>query len=558
MTLTRQPSSDFGKDVNFSLIHMKYEDEDHDKVILASDSDLIAAVEHAKLSGWKGLRLHLDYSGTPGRRRGSNSESLDYAHRESTWASAYTAVAAGAALAASLDVGCGIGFGSVAPRIGVHFIFAWKLNLQIFRSLAWMDEEISESKNQWRHWQRVQSSVNPAQDTETICFTDDTQYVDPDPGHSFEDIEASRNTSNSRDPDSFSRAKHVFVEQALTMFDKNLSRTVMRGFKPENVPIYATLVREFAVFDRWFSSIPGPTQPNRLFLYSATSHGSTSNFKKQLAAGYPQKTIFDSLHENGLDFGIYYLNNHHNNSVFRNLRMLKYVFQKFHQYDLKFKKDAKNGNLPNLTVIEPRYFGIIGYPANDDHPSHDIANGQKLVKEVYETLRANGNTGPAPSFFKFDRLGVHYCPPLWSLLGSKRKELVVSSPRTDCPEILAEVLPLRSTTEVNETRALSEFQSELVQLAALLNGDHFLSSFPHEMGKKMNVKEAYNYVRGAVSRFISASKEAIKLGADESCIVDMRSPLSPLEPLSTTSCFLWILASILSLHVYGAVASPAF
>lgn len=28
-----------------------------------------------------------------------------------------------------------------------------------------------------------------AQHTQTICFTDDAQYVDPDPGHSFEDVE---------------------------------------------------------------------------------------------------------------------------------------------------------------------------------------------------------------------------------------------------------------------------------------------------------------------------------------------------------------------------------
>lgn len=28
-----------------------------------------------------------------------------------------------------------------------------------------------------------------AQLTETICFTDDAQYVDPDPGHSFEAVE---------------------------------------------------------------------------------------------------------------------------------------------------------------------------------------------------------------------------------------------------------------------------------------------------------------------------------------------------------------------------------
>lgn len=63
-------------------------------------------------------------------------------------------------------------------------------------------------------------------------------------------------------------------------------------------------------------------------------------------------------------------------------------------------------------------------------------------------------------------------------------------------------------------------------MAAVLNGDHFLSSFSDEMGKKMSVKEAHEYVKGVVSRFIRASKEAFKLGANELAIVDMRSSLT--------------------------------
>lgn len=304
--------------------------------------------------------------------------------------------------------------------------------------IGWMKKSINPSINgvTGRECNPVPTNSTATTDsaqqleTDSICFTDDAQYVDPDPGHSFEDVELQVFGSNPIP------SMTGFVEQALSV-SHNLSQTVMKGFKPENVPIYSALVREFAVFDRWFSAIPGPTQPNRLFVYSATSHGSTSHVPKQLAIGYPQKTIFDSLHENGIDFGIYY-QNIPTTLFYRNLRKLKYIF-KFHQYGLKFKRDAKNGNLPNLTVIEPRYFDIIGFPANDDHPSHDVANGQKLVKEVYETLRASpqwnqtllvitydehggfydhvqtpfvgvpnpdGNTGPAPSFFKFDRLGV--------------------------------------------------------------------------------------------------------------------------------------------------------
>jgi phospholipase C len=295
--------------------------------------------------------------------------------------------------------------------------------------LGWMKKSINPLINGVTGEECNPVSTNHT-DPESICFTDDAEFVDPDPGHSFEAV--AQQVFGSGPIPSMSG----FVEQALSM-SPNLSETVMKGFRPESVPVYAALIREFAVFDRWFSSIPGPTQPNRLFVYSATSHGSTSHVKKQLLLGYPQKTIFDSLHENGMDFGIYF-QNIPTTFFYRNMRKLKYI-SKFHQYDLKFKKDATNGKLPSLTVIEPRYFDLKGIPANDDHPSHDVANGQKLVKEVYETLRASpqwnetllvitydehggfydhvetpyvnvpnpdGNTGPAPYFFKFDRLGV--------------------------------------------------------------------------------------------------------------------------------------------------------
>ncbi|MCH99229.1 CBS domain-containing protein CBSCBSPB5-like, partial [Trifolium medium] len=70
-----------------NLPQILYEDEDHDKVVLASDSDLAAAVDHARTAGLKGLKLYLDYEGTQGRRKGSRSGNLDYAYSDA-WASA--------------------------------------------------------------------------------------------------------------------------------------------------------------------------------------------------------------------------------------------------------------------------------------------------------------------------------------------------------------------------------------------------------------------------------------------------------------------------------------
>ncbi|KAF8032176.1 hypothetical protein BT93_D1186 [Corymbia citriodora subsp. variegata] len=122
----------------------------------------------------------------------------------------------------------------------------------------------------------------------------------------------------------------------------------------------------------------------------------------------------------------------------RNLRKLKYL-KNFHQFDLHFKAHCREGKLPNYVVVEQRYFDLKILPGNDDHPSHDVSQGQKFVKEVYEALRSSpqwneilflitydehggfydhvptpvegvpspdGIVGPDPYKFKFDRLGV--------------------------------------------------------------------------------------------------------------------------------------------------------
>ncbi|KAL9243390.1 hypothetical protein vseg_017284 [Gypsophila vaccaria] len=85
-----------------NLPHILYEDEDGDKVVLATNVDLIAAVDHARSTGWKGLRLHLDNSGSV-HRRASGSQSLDYTSTDA-WSAAYSGIAAGAALVAGLGV----------------------------------------------------------------------------------------------------------------------------------------------------------------------------------------------------------------------------------------------------------------------------------------------------------------------------------------------------------------------------------------------------------------------------------------------------------------------
>ncbi|KAI3893420.1 hypothetical protein MKW92_045376 [Papaver armeniacum] len=428
-----------------------------------------------------------------------------------------------------------------------------------------------------------------------IFFGDKSEHVDPDPGHSIQDIyeqifgmqwEASTASKNNV-PEMKGFAQNA---ERLT---KGMSSTVMNGFQPDSVPIYKELVSEFAVFDRWFASVPASTQPNRLFVHSATSHGAERNDRNKLIAGFPQKTIFESLDEAGLSFGIYY-QNPPATLFYRNLRKLKYL-GKFHPFDLDFKKHCEKGTLPNYTVIEQRFFDLKLFPGNDDHPSHDVGEGQKLIKHVYETLRASpqwekmlfiitydehggfydhvptptgvpspdGLVGPDPYKFQFDRLGVrvptimispwiergtvvhgpsgpdptsefeHSSIPAtvkkifnlkefltkrdaWA--GTFESVLSRNTPRTDCPVTLSDPQKIRPR-EAEENVKLSEFQEELVQMGATLNGDCYQDTYPDKLVENMTCAEGCKYVQDAFEKFRENCENAKKNGADDSEIV---------------------------------------
>jgi phospholipase C len=65
----------------------------------------------------------------------------------------------------------------------------------------------------------------------------------------------------------------------------NPPESIMQGFSPEHVPIVSQLVREFALVDAWFAGVPGPTEPNRCYCVSATSHGMGTNDVETMVRG---------------------------------------------------------------------------------------------------------------------------------------------------------------------------------------------------------------------------------------------------------------------------------
>jgi phospholipase C len=216
----------------------------------------------------------------------------------------------------------------------------------------------------------------------SVRVSDDARYIGDlrvDPGHSLRDVLLQVDGLRPRDADGqcygfvASYAEQIFVSDGAP---------IMKCFSPERLPALSTLAREFAVCDHWFSSVPGPTWPNRLFVHAATSDGHVDDLPRR----YPMPTVFDLLTQVGEPWRIYF----HDIPVALLLESLrKDVFKDaFRRFDA-FLEDARAGTLPSYSFIEPRYTELFTWKANDQHPDHDVQLGEDLIADVYDAVRAS-------------------------------------------------------------------------------------------------------------------------------------------------------------------------
>lgn len=170
---------------------------------------------------------------------------------------------------------------------------------------------------------------------------------------------------------------------------------VLGFYDDQSLPFFAYLAKHYAYCDRYFSSHPGPTLPNRFYsLAGNLDHDRTgvpvleNSRKPDLIQLSRAPTIYDFLARFGLDFRVY--------ESFPSVTMLR-MFARYATDTRKlvalgddFEKlraDVKQGRLPPLVAIEPRMHTA---PRNDDHtPNADMLLGQRFVKGVYDALRSN-------------------------------------------------------------------------------------------------------------------------------------------------------------------------
>src|SRR5216684_5027989 len=91
--------------------------------------------------------------------------------------------------------------------------------------------------------------------------------LDPDPDHHFPGVDLQIFGGAPPGPGRVANMQGFIKSYATQGTDINASRAIMSYFPPERLPVLTRLATEYAVFNGWFSSIPGPTICNRAFAH---------------------------------------------------------------------------------------------------------------------------------------------------------------------------------------------------------------------------------------------------------------------------------------------------
>jgi len=212
--------------------------------------------------------------------------------------------------------------------------------------------------------------------------------LDPDPDHHFPGVDLqifNGDNSNPRVANMQGFVNSYFQQQ----HDVNQSHKILYYFTPDKLPVLTTLATEFAVFNGWFASIPGPTICNRAFAHYGTSFGQVS------MDIFYVNTIYKSIYERMIanpphSAKIYYYDEA--SSTMEIVNLLKNQPQLFATYD-QFLADCDKGALPEYSFIEPNYNDHDGDDgeevASDQHPDHNIQAGETFIASVYNAIKQN-------------------------------------------------------------------------------------------------------------------------------------------------------------------------
>jgi phospholipase C len=252
--------------------------------------------------------------------------------------------------------------------------------------------------------------------------TDSLSHRDKDPGHEFEHTLTDLcGPNNTYSPGGIYPpiTNFGFVYKYTAQGSKHPVR-VMEVCGPGQVVNLTMLAEHYAVCDRWFSSMPGPTWPNRFFVHAGTSGGldnspsTLATMGAELFQGYEfhKGTIFDRLDTKGIKWVIYEGDSFPQSFAIRGMGT---QWKKGRFRDFKYFSDdiSRNDFAPQYVFIEPDYGRILMPPwdfrgGNSQHPLDSIASGDALIGRVFDALSRSPHWQESALIITYDEHGGFY------------------------------------------------------------------------------------------------------------------------------------------------------
>lgn len=268
-----------------------------------------------------------------------------------------------------------------------------------------------------------------------------------------------------------------FVQQNDIMSQVDVRETItddqaMSFYGWDDLPFYYELAEKFAISDRQFSSVLGPTMPNRSYLLAATSFGLTANEFTALGGYKPiTGTIFDLLNAHDVSWADYFEDGPQD-AVFQlpdtahNLPLARF-----------FEQASGVGALPQVAWIDPAFSTSSTLFEDDEHPPSDVQRGQSHVSDIVNAVHNGPHWADSIIFITYDEHGGfydHVHPPQARQGGERTPDGIFPG---QCRPSTA---PLLGTMGAGATESCSNSQSQAAAQALCPMSNSSSGSFPAE------------------------------------------------------------------------------
>jgi phospholipase C len=204
------------------------------------------------------------------------------------------------------------------------------------------------------------------------------------------------------------------VEQIDNGIESPTEDETMGFYTQAELPFYYDLAQKFAISDRHFCSVLGPTFPNRSYSLAATSFGhltTSDEFPPPGSTGYKPLTgtIFDLLEAHAVTWAEYFQDVPAGGSF----RPFSATNVDPHFLPLSVFLAQVSGvpglpQLPQVSFVDPN-FGLFSRSAeNDEHPPADIQRGQVFISRLVNAVRNGPFWKDTIIFITYDEHGGFY------------------------------------------------------------------------------------------------------------------------------------------------------